>query len=95
MIIAYKSSIGAEYDIHPTVYNDPYTLYETHDWLFNVDDVRNAICNSLKEGKAAGADNITAERIIYADPILNHHLCNLFNLITHHGYMFLLNLDLV
>ena len=51
--------------IRPTVYDDPYTLYETHDWLFNVDDVRNAICNFLKKGKAAGADNITAEHIIY------------------------------
>ena len=45
--------------IRPTVYNDPYTLYETHDWLFNVDNVRNAICNSLKKGKAVGADNIS------------------------------------
>ena len=71
----------------PTIYDDSYTLYETHDWLLNVDDVRNAICNSLKKGKAAGADNITAEHILYADPILDQLLCNLFNLIIHHGYV--------
>ena len=79
--------------IRPTVY-DPYTLYETHDWLFNVDDVRNAICNSLKKGKTAGADNITAEHIIYADLYLTIiyviYLIWLFIMV-----MFLLNLDRV
>ena len=60
--------------MRPTVYDDSYNLYDAHNWLFNVDDVRNVVFNSLKKGKAAGADNITAEYIIYADPILNYHL---------------------
>ena len=41
----------------------------------------------LKKGKAAGSDNITAEHVIYADPSLVYHLCNLFNLIIQHGYV--------
>ena len=73
--------------MRPTVCDDSYNLYDTHNWLFNVDDVINVVFNSLKNGKAAGADNITAEHIIYADPILNYHLCNLFILIIHHGYV--------
>jgi len=72
--------------IPSTVYGDSYNLYDTHNWLFNVDDVSN-VFNSLKKGKAAGADKITGEHIIYTDFILNNHLCNLFNLIIHHGYV--------
>ena len=41
----------------------------------------------LKKGKAAGADNITAEHIIYADTFITFHLCNLFNLIIQQGYV--------
>ena len=50
-------------------------------------DVKNFIYNQLKKGKAAGAENITSEHIIYADPVIAYHLCNLLNLIVQHGYM--------
>ena len=56
-------------------------------WLFLISDVNNVICNSLKKGKAAGIDNITAEHVIYSDPMIAVHLCNLFNLVIHHGYV--------
>jgi len=38
----------------------------------------------LKKSKAAGADNISAE---YVNPNVVFYLCNLFNLIMHHGYV--------
>jgi len=41
----------------------------------------------LKKAKGAGADNITAEHILYADLIIAHHLCCLFNLIILHSYV--------
>ena len=74
-------------DCPPIFKGDGHNSYETKKWLFTVDDVVNVICNSLKKGKAAGADNITAEHVIYADPIIAYHLCNLFNLIIQHGYV--------
>jgi len=42
---------------------------------------------SPKKGKAAGADNITAEHIIYADPTIAYHLYILFNLTIQHDYV--------
>ena len=42
---------------------------------------------TLKFGKAAGADHITAEHLFYAHPALVTHLTKSFNLMITHGYV--------
>lgn len=61
--------------------------YETRNWQFTVEDVDYVINHSLKKGKAAGDDNVTAEHILFAHPCIVVHLCRLFNLIMKHGYV--------
>lgn len=60
-------------------------VYDSKDRLFDVDNITRVIPNSPKRVRAAG-DNITAEHIFYADPIVLNHLSKLFSAITHHGY---------
>ena len=74
-------------DVTTFTAGDVCSSYDTAQWFFSVNDVRQVMLNSLKIGKAAGADNIAAEHIIYADPIIAYHLCNLFNLIIQHGHV--------
>ena len=50
-------------------------------------DSDNVIRDSLKRGKAAGIDNITAERVIYSHPSIVVHLCKSFNLMLKHQYV--------
>ena len=79
--------------------NDSFTQNK-HDILFNnlygkyksefdtdpciIDDIVNAV-KKLKLVKSAGCDNIVAEHIHYAHPIVLSCLCRLFNLIMHSG----------
>ena len=55
-------------------------------WLFNVEDVDHAV-RTLKCGKAAGADGVSAEHLKYSHPSVVSHLKNLFNLILFHSYV--------
>jgi len=55
--------------------------------MLSVEDVDYVIRNIMKCGKAAGADNLTLEHIIYSHPSIVLHLCNLFNLMLKHGYV--------
>jgi len=43
--------------------------------------------DSIKRGKAAGADNLTAEHILYSHPSIVIHLRRLFNLILKYSYV--------
>jgi len=45
-------------------------------WMLSVEDVNYVIRNIMKCGKAAGADNLTLEHIIYSHPSIVLHLCN-------------------
>ena len=55
-------------------------------WFLEVEDVDCAV-QSLKCGKAAGADGVAAEHLKFSHPSLICHLKNLFNLIMLHGYV--------
>ena len=58
-----------------------------------VEDVDKVIRNNLKFGKAAGADNITTEHLVYAHHAVVTHLTRLFNAMIIHGYVPLNSLD--
>ena len=61
-----------------------YSVFEDHQNLFTVENVETAL-RKLKRGKAAGADSITTEHLIYAHPCLIVSLKMLFNLILKYG----------
>ena len=54
--------------------------------LFDIDFVTNVICN-LKRGKAAGLDDLTAEHLLFCNPIIASILSTLFNLILQSGHV--------
>ena len=60
---------------------------DVSNWMLSVEDVDYVIRNNMKCGKAAGADNLTLEHIIYSHPSIILHLCKLFNLMLKHGYV--------
>lgn len=53
--------------------------------LTNIEDLEAIIC-SLKKGKATGLDNISAEHILYAHPIVCSILVCFFNLMWHFAH---------
>jgi len=57
--------------------------------MLSVEDVDYVIRNNMKCGKAAGADNLTIEHIIYSHPSIVLQLCNLFNLVYVCIYMYM------
>jgi len=60
---------------------------DVSNWMLSVEDVDYVIRNNMKCGKAAGADNLTLEHIIYSHPSIILHLRKLFNLMLKHGYV--------
>ena len=60
---------------------------DVNNWMLTVQDIECVIRNNMKCGKAAGADNLTLEHIIYSHPSVMLHLCKLFNLMLRHGYV--------
>ena len=61
-------------------------MYESDLIMLSTEDVDKAV-RSIKRGKAAGADNLTAEHILYSHPSIVIHLRRLFNLILKHSYV--------
>jgi hypothetical protein len=47
---------------------------DVSNWMLSVEDVDYVIRNNMKCGKAAGADNLTLEHIIYSHPCIILHL---------------------
>ena len=53
--------------------------------LITIEEIEHIIC-SLKVGKATGRDNISAEHILYAHPVVWSILVCLFNLMWHFAH---------
>ena len=63
-----------------------YTVDEIGGLWITIDDVENA-CNSLKLGKAAGIDGLTADHVVHSHPLLHYLLSVLFTLCRMFNYV--------
>jgi len=74
---------------HEQDFYSKYGVYETGvtgDFHISLSDV-DAAMKKLKLGKAMSADNVAAEHLLYAHPILSLCLTSLFNLMLYSGYV--------
>ena len=76
-----NEELKAVYENMRISYNEP---LRAADPTFIV-ELLNRLLAQMKNGKAAGLDNITCEHLKYSHPILITILCKLFNLFVIHG----------
>ena len=78
-----NEELKAVYEGNRTTYNEP--LRDAGP-IFTV-ELLNRLLDKMKNGKAAGLDNITCEHLKYSHPILITILCKLFNMFVINGYV--------
>ena len=54
--------------------------------LFSIEEIEKGV-NDLNLGRAGDRNDLSIEHVIYANPIIYHHLCALFAMIMKHGHV--------